>query len=64
MARELLQAVGLVVEVACDGQEALEMARARVYDLITKNLGIQNIYWHEDMPSATCQIGRASPFWP
>jgi two-component system sensor histidine kinase/response regulator len=34
VARELLEDAGLVVDVACDGQAALEMVRGAAYDLV------------------------------
>jgi len=58
VAVELLSGFGLCVETACDGREALEMAKAHAYDLVLMDVQMPEV----DGIAATRAL-RALPAW-
>ena len=65
VAVDLLESVGLRVDVANDGAEAVERARKTEYALILLDLHMPTwMDWKLAVPSAPCREGRPCPSWP
>lgn len=64
VALELLHGVGLMVDVAEDGQDALELAKVEAYDLILMDARYHVwMVWRRRGPFAPCRSTHRRRFW-